>query len=76
MKMKEEKIDGFDKYEIEHLADKMIDIEKCKKDPKKMKAVLKCLKEKQSGAKNVIKSIKDIRDAADNMDEDYDKEDE
>lgn len=71
-KKKKSKYGKFDEWEIENLADKMIDIENCKKDKEKMKYVLKCLKEKEAGNKKAISSIADIRKAADDMD--YDDE--
>lgn len=62
--MEEKKKYGkFENYEIEHLADKMIAIEKCKEDKEKMGYVLEALKEKQDSAKKVISSIEDLKKA-------------
>jgi len=66
---KKSKYGKFDEWEIESLADKMIAIEECKKDKKKMEMVLKCLKEKEEGAEKAITSIADIRKAANKYDD-------
>jgi hypothetical protein len=63
MKMEKKKYGKYENYEIERIADAMTEVEECKKDEQKMKYVLKCLKDKQSSAKNAVKSIKDIRKA-------------
>lgn len=69
-KKKKSKYGKFDEWEIENLADKMIDIENCKKDKEKMKYVLKCLEEKEKGAEKAISSIAQIREAAKEVKED------
>lgn len=71
--MKEEKMGKWDKWEIENLADKFIDVEECKKDKEKMKYVKKCLDEKMKSSKKAIQSIKDIKEAADSMPDEYEE---
>jgi hypothetical protein len=79
-KMEKKKYGKFENYEIEHLADKMIEIEECKNDKEKMKYVLECLEEKKKGAKKSITSIEDLLKAGESYrmkdDEDDKKEDE
>jgi hypothetical protein len=74
---KEEKKDGkygkYDDYEIESAARTITEAEEIKADEEKMKYVKECLEEKASASKKAIKSIQDIRDAGNEIqDEDED----
>jgi len=57
------KYGSYPDYEIEHLADKYVEVAECKQDSKKHAAVMKCLSKK----KKAINSLDDIRERANSM---------
>lgn len=69
--MKEKKINGYDEWEIRDCADCLTRAEEIKKDAKKVKAVMKYLKEKK---KNVITSLAELREYANGMEEESEDE--
>ena len=62
----------FKEYEIKDAARTIIEAEEIKKDKEKMKYVKICLENKSEAASNAIKTIADIRKAADDMPNDDD----
>lgn len=48
-------------YEIKEAAQNIIDAEKCKNDPEKMKYVKKCLEKDYMAAKDAVESLDDLR---------------
>ena len=63
-KSKDKKYGKYEKYEIEHAADTLMNAEKIKADKEKMKYVAQCMKEKAKNMKKVIASVQDLRDLA------------
>ncbi len=60
----------YHEYEIKDAARTIIEAEEIKKDEEKMKYVEKCLKKKASAAKKAVKSIADMRDRYNEMEDD------
>lgn len=65
MKMSEvgeekKKYGKYENYEIEHLAEKYMEIKECEKDEEKMKYVHECLKSKMDDNKKAISSIEEL----------------
>lgn len=70
---KDKEYGKYEKYEIEDAARTLREAERIKNDKEKMKYVTKCLEKDAKAFNNVIKSIKDIRVAANEIeDEDED----
>lgn len=63
-------------YEIESCAEKIVDVEKLKKDKEKMVYVAKALKAKSEDSESAISSISDLRAARDKAVEEEEYEDE
>ncbi len=70
MPAKEEKKDGFDKYEIDSAVDALLRAEDVKSDKKLMAACEGALAKKYKA----IQSIQDLKDTAAEMDEEGDEE--
>jgi len=73
MEMVEKKKDGkygkYDDYEIENAARTITEAEEIKADKEMMKYVETCLNEKSSATKKAIKSIADMRDRYNEMED-------
>lgn len=63
--MKHPKMAEMDEYEVKHCAEKVIEVEEYKQDPKKWEAIQKEIKKK----KKAINSIDDLRAKAQEMDD-------
>lgn len=68
---KMEKINGFDKWEVESWLRACQEAIEVKKDPKKMKAIQKLAKEQAKELKSTISSLDELRKKANSNDEDY-----
>lgn len=62
--IKEEKINGLNKWDVENACDCLMKAEAHKKDPKMMAAIKKIMKQRMNGMKNIM-SIEDIEEARD-----------
>lgn len=58
--VKPKKYGKYDEWEIESLAESMMEVEKCKDDKEKMGYVQKVLKDKMKDKKMEVKSIADL----------------
>lgn len=58
---KTNKIDGYEKYELENCVDTIFRAEEIKADKKKMKALAPFLEKKLKGYKRTIESLSDIK---------------